>query len=474
MGIRTGGQQATGRSASAGFREAKDARPRRASTAPRLSLVIRAFKHRNYRLFFGGQLISLTGTWMQSLAQAWLVYRLTGSAVLLGFVAFSGQFPVFLFATIGGAFADRHRRHRILVATQTASMLLAFVLAALTLTHRVQVWHVFMLASLLGVVNAFDIPTRQAFVTEMVGREDLINAIALNSSMFNGARIVGPAVAGILVATVGEGWCFFANAVSYMAVIAGLLMMKITARERIPLPGSTLASIIEGFSYVGRTGPVRSLLSLIGLISLLGMPYVVLMPIFADQILHGGARGLGLLMGASGVGALIGALSLAARSGARGLGRLVAFAAAGFGISLILFSFSRSFWLSAALLLPVGFFMIVEMASTNTLIQTLVPDNLRGRAMAVYGMMFMGMAPFGALLAGAVAHRLGAPITVTLGGAVCIVASIVFGLRLPAFRREARQMIVALQMAGGDPAEEATAASGSVARKGSVVARRRQ
>ena len=481
MGIRTSGQQAAGRRSPAGSRAAKDARPRQASTRPRLSLVLRAFKHRNYRLFFGGQFISLTGTWMQSLAQSWLVYRLTGSAVLLGFVAFSGQFPVFLFATLGGAFADRHNRHRILVATQTASMLLAFVLAALTLTHHVQVWHVFVLASLLGVVNAFDIPTRQAFVTEMVGREDLINAIALNSSMFNGARIVGPALAGILVATVGEGWCFFANAISYIAVIAGLLLMEIKARERLHLPGSTLASIIEGFGYVGRTGPVRSLLSLIGLISLLGMPYVVLMPIFADQILHGGARGLGLLMGASGVGALIGALSLAARSGARGLGRLVAFAAAGFGISLILFSFSRSFWLSAALLLPVGFFMIVEMASTNTLIQTLVPDNLRGRAMAVYGMMFMGMAPLGALLAGVIAHRLGAPITVALGGAVCIVASIVFGLRLPAFRREARQMIVALQMAGGVPAEEVTAtaeggplASGSVARRGSIVARRRQ
>ena len=470
MGIRTSGQQAAGRRSPAGSRAAKDARPRQASTRPRLSLVLRAFKHRNYRLFFGGQFISLTGTWMQSLAQSWLVYRLTGSAVLLGFVAFSGQFPVFLFATLGGAFADRHNRHRILVATQTASMLLAFVLAALTLTHHVQVWHVFVLASLLGVVNAFDIPTRQAFVTEMVGREDLINAIALNSSMFNGARIVGPALAGILVATVGEGWCFFANAISYIAVIAGLLLMEIKARERLHLPGSTLASIIEGFGYVGRTGPVRSLLSLIGLISLLGMPYVVLMPIFADQILHGGARGLGLLMGASGVGALIGALSLAARSGARGLGRLVAFAAAGFGISLILFSFSRSFWLSAALLLPVGFFMIVEMASTNTLIQTLVPDNLRGRAMAVYGMMFMGMAPLGALLAGVIAHRLGAPITVALGGAVCIVASIVFGLRLPAFRREARQMIVALQMAGGVPAEEVTAtAEGGPLASGSVV-----
>jgi len=453
-------------------------------TAPagrKISPILRAFRHRNYRLFFGGQFISLTGTWMQSVAQAWLVYRLTGSAVLLGFVAFSGQIPVFLFASLGGAFADRHDRPRILVATQTASMLLAFVLAALTLAHRVQVWHVFVLAALLGLVNAFDIPARQSFVVEMVGREDLINAIALNSSMFNGTRVIGPAVAGILVATIGEGWCFFANGVSYIAVIAGLLMMKITARERLPLPGSTLTSIIEGFSYVGRTGPVRSLLFLLGLISLLGMPFVVLMPIFADQILHGGARGLGLLMGASGIGALIGALSLAARRGARGLGRVVAFSAAGFGASLILFSLSRSFWLSAALLLPVGFAMIVEMASSNTLIQTLVPDNLRGRVMAVYSMMLMGMAPFGALLAGALAHRLGAPITVALGGGVCIVAAAVFGLRLPAFRREARQMIVALQMIGGDPAAEVTAAGGgplarggSLASRDNVVARRRQ
>jgi len=444
-----------------------------------LSRTLRAFKHRNYRLFFGGQLISLSGTWMQSLAQSWLIYRLTGSAVLLGVVAFAGQFPVFLFATVGGVFADRHNRHRILVATQTISMLLAFVLAGLTLTQVIQVWHVFALAALLGLVNAFDIPTRQAFVVKMVGREDLINAIALNSSMFNGARIIGPAIAGVLVAAVGEGWCFFANGVSYIAVIVGLLLMKIKAQERLHLPGSTVVSIIEGFRYVGRTGPVRSLLSLLGLVSLLGLPYMVLMPIFADQILHGGARGLGLLVGASGIGALIGALSLAARSGARGLGRLVAVSAAGFGASLILFSLSRSFWLSAALLLPVGFFMIVEMAASNTLIQTLVPDDLRGRVMAVYGMMLMGMAPMGGLLAGTLAHQLSAPIAVALGGAVCIVAAAVFGLRLPVFRREARQMIVALQMAGGDPAEEVTAtaeggplASGSVARREGVRGRR--
>jgi MFS family permease len=438
-----------------------------APSGPKLTLILRALRYRNFQLFFGGQFISLTGTWMQTVAQAWLVYRLTGSAVLLGFVAFSGQFPVFLFATIGGAFADRHNRHRILVATQTASMLLAFVLAALTLTNRVEVWHVFALAALLGLVNAFDIPARQAFVVDMVGRKDLINAIALNSSMFNGARIIGPAIAGLLVEAVGEGWCFFVNAISYIAVIAGLLLMKIKAQARVPLPGSALASIIEGFSYVWHSGPVRSLLLLLGLISLLGMPYIVLMPIFADQILHGGAKGLGLLMGASGIGALIGALSLAARRGARGLGRIVAFSAAGFGASLIFFTLSRSLWLSAGLLLPVGFSMMVEMAASNTLIQTLVADNLRGRVMAVYSMMFMGMAPFGALLAGTLANRLSAPTTVALGGAICMVAAAGFGLHLPVLRREARQMIIALQMAGGDPADETTGG-------GSVVAPRPQ
>jgi MFS family permease len=431
--------------------------------ASKLPSALRALRHRNYQLFFGGQLISLTGTWMQSVAQSWLVYRLTGSAVLLGFVGFSGQIPVFLLAPIGGTVADRFNRHRILVTTQTAAMLLASVLATLTLTHRVEVWHVFAIAASLGVVNAFDIPARQAFVVDMVGRDDLINAIALNSSMFNGARIVGPAIAGILVATIGEGWCFFSNAVSYIAVITGLLLMKITAQRRVPLPGSALSSIVEGFKFVGRTGPVRALLLLLGLVSLMGMPYAVLMPIFADQILHGGPRGLGLLMGASGVGALAGALSLAAREGTRGLGRWVAFSSAGFGVSIILFSQSRSFWLSAALLLPVGFSMMIQMASSNTLVQSMVPNNLRGRVMAVYSMMFMGMAPIGALLAGTLAGRIGAPKTVAIGGAVCIVGAVVFGLRLPALRPEARQIIVALQMTGGDPAEEVTGEASVVA-----------
>jgi MFS family permease len=418
--------------------------------------LVRALRHRNYRLFFGGQLISLTGTWMQMVAQSWLVYRLTGSAVLLGFVGFSGQIPVFLLAPLGGSVADRLNRRRILVATQTIAMLLAFLLAALTLTGRVHLWHVFGLAALLGITNAFDIPTRQAFVVDMVGKEDLVNAIALNSSMVNGARIVGPAVAGVLLDALGEGWCFFANGVSYLAVIAGLLLMRMTVQTRVPLPGSALASIVEGFRYVRHTRPIRALLLLLGLVSLMGMPYAVLMPIFAGQILHGGARGLGLLLGATGLGALAGSVTLAAKSSIHGLGRWVALAALGFGVSLVLFSLSRFFWLSAALLLPVGFCMIIEMASSNTLIQSLVSDQLRGRVMAVYSMMFMGMAPFGSLLAGALAHSLGAPGTVALGGLACITGALVFAWRLPALRLEARRIIVALEVAGGEPPEEMT------------------
>ena len=427
-----------------------------AASASRLPAALRALRHRNYQLFFFGQLISLTGTWMQSVAESWLIYRLTGSAVLLGLVGFASQIPVFLLAPVGGAVADRYRRHRILVTTQTIAMLLAFTLAGLTLSGRIQVWEVFALASLLGLNNAFDIPARQAFVVDMVGRDDLLNAIALNSSMVNGARVVGPAVAGILVAAVGEGWCFFANAASYIAVITCLLLMKIATARRAPARTSALASIAEGFRFVTHKAPVRALLLLLGLISLMGMPYAVLMPIFADQILHGGASGLGLLMGASGVGALVGAVSLATRRGLSGLGRWVAFSSAGFGVSIILFSLSRSFWLSAALLLPVGFSMMIEMASSNTLIQAMVPDALRGRVMAVYSMMFMGMAPIGALLAGTLAQRIGAPETVALGGVVCILGALVFGLRLPALRAEAREIIVALQMAGGDPPEEMT------------------
>ena len=430
--------------------------PSHARTSRKLPVTLRALRHRNFQLFFSGQLISLIGTWMQNIAQSWLVYRLTGSSLLLGAVGFAGQIPVFLVAPIGGATADRHNRHRVVITTQVASMVLAFVLAALTLTGKVQVWHIFVLAVLLGVVNSFDIPGRQSFLVDMVGKEDLMNAIALNSSMFNGARIVGPAIAGVLVASIGEGWCFFANGVSYIAVIIGLLMMRVEAPRKLAHGGSHLRHIIEGFQFVRRTGPIRALLLLLGLISLVAMPYTVLMPVFADRILHGGARGLGILMGATGVGALLGALTLASRSGLSGLGRWIAFSCAGFGISLILFSLSRNFWLSTSLLVPVGFCMMLDMSSSNTLIQAMVPDELRGRVMAVYSMMFMGMAPFGALIAGALADRIGAPVTVALGAIACIGGAILFGLRLPNLRVEARQLILAQATAGGEPTQEIT------------------
>ncbi|MBI4164957.1 MAG: MFS transporter [Acidobacteria bacterium] len=417
--------------------------------------MFRALRHRNYRLFFSGQIISLIGTWMQSVAQAWLVYRLTGSSLLLGLVGFANQIPVFLFAPLGGLVADRYSRHRIVIVTQTTAMVLALILSALTLLEHIQVWQIMVLATLLGVVYAFDIPARQAFIVDMVNSEDLLNAIALNSSIVNGARILGPAIAGVTVAAIGEGWCFFANGVSYIAVLAGLLLMIVPARERRP-GVSGLQSIAEGFRFVTQTGPIRVLLILLGVVSVTGMPYTVLMPIFADQILHGGARGLGWLMGASGVGALTGTLILAAKREVRGLGRWITFASVGFGSSMILFALSRSFYLSIALLVPVGFSMMLQMASSNTLIQTMSPDALRGRVMAVYSMMFMGMAPFGALLAGALADRLGAPTTVALGGFACLLGALVFASRWPSLRGEARQLILAQAISSGEPPEEMT------------------
>ena len=418
--------------------------------------TLRALRHRNFQLFFGGQLISLIGTWMQTVAQSWLVYRLTGSALLLGAVGFAGQIPVFLTAPIGGITADRVNRQRLVIGTQVASMLLAGLLAVLTLTGRVHVWHIFVLAALLGVVNAFDIPGRQSFLVDMVGKEDLMNAIALNSSMFNGARIIGPAVAGILVARIGEGWCFAANSISYIAVIVGLFLMKVHCPRRTS-GQSPIEDIIEGFRWVSQTKIIRALLMLLGLISLVGMPYTVLMPIFADKILHGGARGLGILMGATGVGALFGALTLATKTGVKGLGRWVMLSCASFGVSLFLFSFSTWFWISVMLLLPAGYSMMLQMACSNTLIQSMVPDQLRGRVMAVYSMMFMGMAPIGALCGGALANRFGAPLTVAVGGIACVFGAIWFGRALPNLRIEARRLIIAQGLAGGEPVQELNA-----------------
>jgi len=447
--------------------------PAAENSTPRWQAAGRALRHRNFQLFFSGQLISLIGTWMQTVAQSWLVYRLTGSGLKLGAVGFASQIPVFLCAPIGGIVADRSNRRHVVIGTQIASMLLAFVLAALTLTHAIdhRIWLIFVLAALLGVVNAFDIPGRQSFLVDMVGREDLMNAIALNSSMFNGARVIGPAVAGFTVARLGEGWCFFANGLSYIAVIAGLLLMNVNPPARVSAKTSPWVHIKEGFQFVNRTAPIRALMVLLGLVSVVGMPYAVLMPIFADRILHHGGQEfasligshdlgavrLGILMGAAGVGALLGALTLAMRSGVKGLGRWISVCCAGFGISLMLFSFSRSFWLSVALLLPVGYFIMLQMASSNTLIQVMVPDALRGRTMAVYSMMFMGMGPIGALLGGALSDRLGAPLTVAIGGFASVMGAWWFARQLPKIRVEARRLIIAQSMAGGEPSEEMTA-----------------
>ena len=424
-----------------------------------LPATLRALQYRNFRLFFAGQLISLIGTWMQNVAQAWLVYRLTGSPVLLGAAGFASQIPVFLLAPVGGVVADRYSRHRLVIATQTASMLLAFALAALTLSGAVRVWHIFVLSALLGVVNSFDIPARQAFIVGLVGKPDLMNAIALNSSMFNASRVVGPAIAGILVAGIGEGWCFFANGASYIAVIAGLLWMRVARYEPAARQGSPLSRMAEGFRFVMEHPPVHALLALLGVVSLTGMPYAVLMPIFAHRILHGGARALGLLMGSTGVGALAAALTLASRRDLKGLGRWVALAALGFGAGLVAFSFSRIFWLSATIMALCGFAMMIQMGSSNTLIQSMSPDRLRGRVMSVYSMMFMGMAPFGALLAGVAADRLGAPLTVAGGGVISMLAASIFWMWWPQIRVHARKLIVAQQMAGGDPPQEMTGGS---------------
>lgn len=422
----------------------------------KLPEAMRALRHRNYRLFFTGQLISLIGTWMQSVAQAWLAYRLTHSAVVLGIVGFAGQVPTLLFSPAGGVVADRFPRRRVLLVTQSTSMLLALSLAALALSGRATVPWILTIAALSGVVNAFDIPTRQAFAVDMVGRDDLVNAIALNSSIFNGARVVGPAIAGLLVARIGEGWCFLANGVSYLAVLGSLLAMRLPQPLQTAHPASVWTSVREGFVYVSRARPVRALLLLLGLVSLTGMPYAVLMPVFAREILHGGARELGLLMGFSGVGALLGAVVLATRRSVKGLGTFVAFCAGGLGLTLVAFAGSHDFRLSALLLVPVGFFMMSEMASSNTLIQSLIPDAMRGRVMSLYAMMFMGMAPIGALLAGALAARIGAPLTVAAGGLVCFAGALLFARHLPHLRADARQMIVELQMSAGNPPEEPT------------------
>ena len=408
-----------------------------------LQLIFRALHHRNYRLFFGGQGVSLIGTWMQQLAMSWLVYRMTNSAFLLGVVGFLGQIPAFLLSPFAGVLIDRWNRHRILVGTQSLAMIQAFILALLTLTGTIAIWHIVILALFLGFVNAFDMPTRQAFVVEMVETgEDLGNAIALNSFLFNGARLLGPSIGGILISLLGEGMCFLLNGISFIAVIAALLAMKMTKREIRSKSSRVLKGVKEGFTYAFGFPPIRSLLLLLGLVSLTGMPYTVLMPVFAKNILHGGPHTLGFLLGASGVGALVGAVYLASRKSVLGLGRLIVIALNIFGIGLIAFSISRTLPLSLLFLGFTGFGMMVQMVSTNTVLQTIVEEDKRGRVMSLYTMAFMGMVPFGSLLAGSLASKIGASGTIMISGAACILGSILFARKLPALREMVRPIYI--------------------------------
>lgn len=394
-----------------------------------MSTRFRSLQHRNFQLFFAGQLVSLIGTWMQSTAQLWLVYRLTKSAALLGVFGFANQIPILLLAWLGGYVGDRYNRHRGVILTQTAAMILAFILAALTITGVVQVWEVIAIAFLVGVVNAFDVPIRQAFLVHMVGKEDLPNAIALNSSIFNGARVVGPAIAGFAIAWVGEGWCFFLNGASFLAVIGALLAMRMAHSEPAAQEGSALKHLADGYRFAIRDLPVRSALLLLSVLSLLGLQYSVFLPIFATDILRGGARTMGFLMSSAGVGALLGALHFAARTSYKGLARWIAGTAALCSAGLIVFSQSRLFWLSVAVLFFVGFSATVQMAATNTIVQRRVPDDLRSRVMAVYATMFMGIQPVGALLAGGVAKHIGAPLTLGIFGAILAAGTAVFFVR---------------------------------------------
>jgi MFS family permease len=406
----------------------------------KLLSALHALKHRNFKIFLGGQLVSVIGNYIQTIAQAWLVYRLTGSATLLGLVAFSGQISIFVLAPISGVVADTKSRRGILFATAIGPMILTFVLAVLTMTGRVQVWHVFTIAALLGIINAFDYPVRQAFVAELVTKEDLMSAVTLNSSMINSARTIGPGIGGLLVASVGEGWCFLGNALSFVAVVISLLLIQAQSSPKKPARHFR-AGIAEAFNFARHTGPVGALLVLLGLISFMGLRYEILMPVYVREMLRGGPTEFGLLMGASGIGAVFGSIVLASFANLRTLGEWVAFAAAGFGVSLVLLSVSHSFALSLIMMLLIGFTMVTLLDASNTLVQTIVPDDLRGRIMAIWTMMLSGLAPFGSLVVGYVAQHFTARRTFAAGGMACVMGAMSFGFSLPILQREARKLI---------------------------------
>ena len=397
-----------------------------------LKHIFRSLKYRNFRLFYGGQGISLIGTWIQHTAMPWLVYEVTDSVFLLGVVAFTGQIPTLILGSFAGVLTDRWNRYHILIITQILAMTQALILAALIFFGNIEVWHIIVLSILLGCINAFDIPARQSFLVEMVeDKKDLGNAIALNSTMVNGARLIGPSIAGILIATVGEGPCFLVNGLSYIMVIASLLSMKISPRKILSSSASFGKDLREGFRYTFGFPPIKFIILLLALVSLTGLPYSVLMPVYAKEVLQGGPHTFGFLMGATGLGAMTGAIYLASRRTIQGLERVIPLAAAVFGIGLIAVSVSRIFPVSLAIMVITGIGMMLGLASSNTILQTIVDDDKRGRVMSIYTMAFMGTTPFGSLFAGTLASILGVPVTLAIGGSVCILGAIVFALNLP-------------------------------------------
>lgn len=410
-----------------------------ARTSRDFSHAWRALRHRNFRLYFGGQSISLIGTWMTRVATSWLVYRLTRSSLLLGTVGFAGQIPTFLLAPFAGVIVDRVDRRTLLVWTQALAMVQSLALAWLTLSHRINIPEVLVLSIFQGLINAFDMPGRQSFMVKMVeDKADLSNAIAINSSMVNVARLIGPSLAGIVIATSNEGWCFTIDGISYIAVIASLLMMRVKPSTEGRVEATMVAQLREGWNYVAGSVPIRDILLLFALLSLMGWPFMVLMPVFAVQVLQGGPHTLGFLMGAAGVGSLGSALTLVARKSVRGLTKMIPIAAAAFGAGLICFGLSRALWLSMLMMLVTGFGMMQGLTASNTILQTLVDERMRGRVMSYYTMAFVGMAPFGSLLAGALAHAIGAPHTVIFSGIACFAGSLWFWSQLRTIRTQMR------------------------------------
>ncbi|MGA2718862.1 MAG: MFS transporter [Candidatus Acidiferrales bacterium] len=392
----------------------------------------RALRHRNFRLFFFGQTISMIGTWMTRIATSWLVYRLTHSALLLGFVGFAGQIISFVLGPFAGVWVERMNRRQLLVWTQAAAAAQSLALAALTLAHSINLWEIIALTALQGLINAFDMPARQSFLVQMVDdRNDLGNAIAINSSMANGARLIGPAIAGVVIGVAGEGWCFLIDGISYFAVIASLLVMHIKPLDIRRNAASMLEQMREGWDYVRTFRPIRTILLLFAVINLMGYPYSVLLPVFASQVLHGGAATLGWLAGASGIGAVVSGFSLAMRKSSEGLTRMLQISAAILGGSLFLFGLSHTMWVSLLLMAFTGFGLMQCASVSNTIVQSLVTEDKRARVMSYYTMAFFGAAPFGSLLAGGLANRIGAPHTVMFTGACCIAGALWFTLELP-------------------------------------------